>query len=415
MTTRALQAPEMLQRARTALAEGPLCPHCLGRLFGKVESGLSNPERAQTMASAIGLRPSEIRDCRLCEGLFDELPDFVALAEDAAKVWEFSTFLIGTRVAPDITEREASLHAAVGVADVAERIQSELNREIGKRLEARWGKKADVKKPDLTIVVDTQFNVTEAQVAPLYLYGRYEKFERGIPQTRWPCRRCKGRGCVECGGSGKQYPTSVQEIVEAIPIEWARAERALFHGMGREDIDARCIGTGRPFVLELKLPHVRTLDLPALERAVNEHARPRVAVKGLRASSGPEVSEIKESRSLKEYRATVRLGGPVTREKLINTLQTLGGREVEQRTPDRVLARRADLVRVRRVHSISLEAQDAESCVLAILGDAGLYVKELVSGDDGRTRPSLAELLGVSAEVTALDVTSVGAEGDDAR
>jgi tRNA pseudouridine synthase 10 len=44
-------------------------------------------------------------------------------------------------------------------------------------------------------------------------------------------------------------------------------------------------------------------------------------------------------------------------------------------------------------------------------GEGGLYVKELVSGDDGRTEPSLAGLLGVEATVTALDVLTV--EGED--
>jgi tRNA pseudouridine synthase 10 len=37
-------------------------------------------------------------------------------------------------------------------------------------------------------------------------------------------------------------------------------------------------------------------------------------------------------------------------------------------------------------------------------------VKELVSSDEGRTDPSLAGLLGVDAEVTALDVLDVEGE-----
>ncbi|MFB6172251.1 MAG: tRNA pseudouridine(54/55) synthase Pus10, partial [Haloarculaceae archaeon] len=43
-------------------------------------------------------------------------------------------------------------------------------------------------------------------------------------------------------------------------------------------------------------------------------------------------------------------------------------------------------------------------------GEGGLYVKELVSGDEGRTDPSLAGLLGVGATVTALDVLAVEGE-----
>lgn len=48
---------------------------------------------------------------------------------------------------------------------------------------------------------------------------------------------------------------------------------------------------------------------------------------------------------------------------------------------------------------------------MEIHGEGGLYIKELISGDEGRTEPSLAGLLGVGAEVTALDVVAV--EGED--
>ena len=41
---------------------------------------------------------------------------------------------------------------------------------------------------------------------------------------------------------------------------------------------------------------------------------------------------------------------------------------------------------------------------------AGLYIKELVSGDDGRTVPSLASVLGVPARVLELDVIEVSSE-----
>jgi tRNA U54 and U55 pseudouridine synthase Pus10 len=47
---------------------------------------------------------------------------------------------------------------------------------------------------------------------------------------------------------------------------------------------------------------------------------------------------------------------------------------------------------------------------IRIHGEGGLYVKELVSSDEGRTEPSLAGLLGVGATVTALDVLEVAGE-----
>ena len=42
--------------------------------------------------------------------------------------------------------------------------------------------------------------------------------------------------------------------------------------------------------------------------------------------------------------------------------------------------------------------------------EAGLYVKELVSGDGGRTQPSVAGILGADAECAELDVLAVHTE-----
>ena len=67
-------------------------------------------------------------------------------------------------------------------------------------------------------------------------------------------------------------------------------------------------------------------------------------------------------------------------------------------------------MRARRVLGIEVLSATDEGCALRIHGDAGLYIKELVSGDEGRTEPSLAGLLGVEARVTELDIVDVAYE-----
>jgi tRNA pseudouridine synthase 10 len=90
-------------------------------------------------------------------------------------------------------------------------------------------------------------------------------------------------------------------------------------------------------------------------------------------------------------------------------LDALSGAVIEQRTPIRVAHRRADLVRKRKVGTAQLISFTAEThcAVIKIKCDAGLYVKELISGDSGRTKPSLSALIGVDAEVSDLDVLDV--------
>jgi len=89
---------------------------------------------------------------------------------------------------------------------------------------------------------------------------------------------------------------------------------------------------------------------------------------------------------------------------------------IRQRTPLRVVHRRADIVREREVYDVRL-VELGEEPVVELRCESGLYVKELVSGDKGRTKPSLSDLLGVAAEVSELDVLDVEFElpAGDAR
>jgi tRNA pseudouridine synthase 10 len=74
--------------------------------------------------------------------------------------------------------------------------------------------------------------------------------------------------------------------------------------------------------------------------------------------------------------------------------------------------RRADKLRVRKVHKADLLEVTGNLVRINIRGDSGLYIKELISGDGGRTRPNLAEALRVDAIVEELDVIDVGGESD---
>ncbi len=134
---------------------------------------------------------------------------------------------------------------------------------------AHTGASGGTERPDVVFLVDLAVGRVEVTVLPVYVQGRYRKLDRTLPQTRWPCRRCQGRGCDTCGGTGKTYAESVEEIVAAPFLRATGGEGSRFHGMGREDIDARMLGRGRPFVLELLRP------APA-------HARPRADRRGAR-------------------------------------------------------------------------------------------------------------------------------------
>ena len=126
-----------------------------------------------------------------------------------------------------------------------------------------------IDKPEILALIDVLTLTVELDIRSQYIYGRYRKLERGIPQTKWPCRACKGRGCEKCQQTGQQYPSSVQGLIGDPLLEHFGSQEHAFHGMGREDIDVRCLGRGRPFVMEMKKPVKRNFDSDEVAKLIN--------------------------------------------------------------------------------------------------------------------------------------------------
>ncbi len=403
---------EVLEQALKA-QDRDLCDHCLGRLFGHVGTGTTNLKRGEELRSLIdqdrssrGLGPMKHERCWLCDEMFEQVPRFAEAIELKLQEVQYDNFLVGTRVDPAVQAKEEELWSLVG-QEHAEPIKSELNREIGKAVFALNGKDVEFKSPQVVALIDTRFAHVELDVAPLFLYGRYRKLSREIPQTKWPCRVCQGKGCQRCGNTGKMYQTSVQEQIGDVILPHAKAKEHFFHGMGREDIDALMLGTGRPFVIEISSPVVRDLDIAALQEEINEKAKGLVEVEQLRLSDREEVRRVKDSAHDKEYRVTVSIHGKVNKGKVDEVLRTFNRTRIVQRTPVRVSHRRADLKRERYIVYVVLEDFQEERMTLRLRTESGTYVKEFVHGDEGRTEPNLSEMLGVPCTVDALDVIGV--------
>lgn len=326
---------------------------------------------------------------------------WIAEIEKAAKRIEFSTFLIGVVLPSESDEKldEAGQLAAKG----------KIKRELGMALEKKWkklGRRVDFKDPEVLFTVNLYSRKLQVAVLPLFIYGRYLKPSRKIPQSKWPCGRCNGRGCAHCGGKGAMYEESVESLVGAPLMRETGASSTKMHAAGREDIDARMLGTGRPFVLELEKPQKRNPSLKRIENEINEKCKGKAEARGLRIVGKGAVLKVKSASPPKTYSLLVSCGRRITAADIAK-IRKLAGKQVIQRTPERVLHRRADLERKRRIIALDAEQIDKKAFRLTVKAEAGTYIKEFVTGDKGRTRPSISQLLCRRCVPSELDVTSV--------
>lgn len=382
---------------------GKICKHCLGRMLSKTIDGEDNVSRAQSLNIEL-----DEENCIICGNIFEkideELFDKIYDKLDFLKV-EFDSFIVGSRISKEIKESDEKFIKDLNL-DV-EPIKKEINRIIGKRLEQELSKEVNFEKQDIIVNVNLiKEPKVRVQINPLFIEGRYNKLVRGIPQTKWPCTKCKGRGCKDCNFTGKQYPCSVEELISEHILKVTNGYEAKFHGAGREDIDVLMLGSGRPFVLEIKEPKIRKIDLNKLEKEINEINEGKTQYHNLKFTHRNRKAEIKVSSpdAYKVYKALVECEEPYDVNKL-DTLLELG--EIHQQTPIRVSHRRADKIRVKHVLDLSYEVIDESHFEMTIKTEGGLYIKELISGDEGRSQPNVADKLGVKAFCKQLDVIEV--------
>jgi tRNA pseudouridine synthase 10 len=394
-----------------------VCNHCLFRISGFYSRG-SGPDSGAAIREEALLRDRELQSkiiqdyCPLCENLFDDIENIVDRLFETLSDIDFSTMQFGIHLPKDLLQEEDRIRSKYG-APGSYHLKGAIVESIHERIR-ELDKKVDFvkEKPDVMILVDGLTLRVDVDVRPIFLYGRYRKLSRGIPQTRWPCRACRGRalGCKSCEGTGLQYVDSVQDLIGEPIREALGAEDTSFHGMGREDIDVRCLGSGRPFVLEVKRPSRRKLPVEDLVEMVKRNAPEKVEVDNLRWCTKKKIIEVKQSRSEKTYMIRFRAEGLDDNEIAEQSILSLEGQVIDQETPKRVSHRRAAKTRRRKITSIDKVSFEGEEVEITLRCEAGTYIKELVHSDEGRTTPSVQSVLGKDCEVIRLDVLEIHAD-----
>jgi tRNA pseudouridine synthase 10 len=439
---------DVLEKAYEILSKYPLCDNCLGRQFALLGYSMENNVRGKALKVTLTMKANELTveknaegvkrlkvlakngfsreaqetlkhlkkrlpkvdaeiKCILCEGTFGLVDILTQQALEAIEGYEFTTFLVGIELPIKVEEREDEFKAGINVG-YGESMKHEFGRLLGKALAKQTGKEADYLKPDLVFVFNPFLEKVRLQVNPLFVAGRYRKLLRTIPQSKWFCSDCRGRGCEKCGGTGKLYPESVEELSSTQLLEATQGEEVFFHASGREDIDARMLGSGRPFVIEISKPKKRFVDLQGIESQVNACAVGKVEVSDLHFTTKDFVRRLKKGEhSQKEYALLAEFENELTDQDLHKIEDQLSGTCIKQQTPLRVLHRRADLIRERYIYQVKVKKVSLKRALLEIRCQGGLYVKELVSGDEGRTVPNVSNLLNNRAKTLKLDVLNV--------
>lgn len=179
-----------------------------------------------------------------------------------------------------------------------------------------------------------------------------------------------------------------------------------FHSGGREDIDVRMVGNGRPFVLEMLNPKKRfditEAHLQLLADKVNEHDYVNVTNLHFTDKTCFEHLTNAAETKVKAYCAVIKVSK--VDAELTAKLNASEDIVIKQMTPLRVLHRRTLMIRDKMIHMTRVHWLNDHYGICYLLTSAGTYVKEFVHGDLKRTRPNIGSLLECEADILQLDV-----------
>ncbi|MHA2385827.1 MAG: tRNA pseudouridine(54/55) synthase Pus10, partial [Candidatus Thorarchaeota archaeon] len=232
----------ILEISKKVLETHPICNHCLGRQFAWLSTNTSNADRgaaikltlsmmadedlksdkqtgeglirtlagngmfgpAKALAEKNSIEFKDQTSCHLCsvEGVsfFDKLPEIAERARTATDAVEFSSFLVGCVPSVSLDERQDEIRSTFGLLH-GEALKGDFNRELGKMLQELLERPVDFKSPDIVIVYRMDGDRIEVNRNPIFIEGRYRKLKRGVPQSRWDCGECRGKGCEACNGT----------------------------------------------------------------------------------------------------------------------------------------------------------------------------------------------------------------------
>lgn len=310
----------------------------------------------------------------------------------------------------------------------------------------------------------------------IYIAGRYRKNVRGISNTPITFLRDnrnikqnenKGTKDIKDTTTNISIENTSEKECEPVKIttkavsdwinpiqEYFKGEKCIFMSSGREDIDVRMLGKGRPFIARIENPtknlprKMETLSLVMGDTENPKEREERIAeygniqipyamdqsvelldlclVMGKKACMAMKnIQEQKKKRYMAiiytvedtkcVYKNLLDAGYIEKSEYLICPQINLA-----QKTPLRSLHRRADLTRERNVYDCRIEIltraetdeYPPEGTLMRIdlVADAGTYIKEFVNGDMGRTTPSLSQSINRYCDVVELDVTGIDSE-----
>lgn len=378
------QLAEVLRLSQKILKEYDLCDVCLGRLFAKRLGLASNKKLGEKIHHMLKLKTAK---CYVCKNIFAGMSEQVRRMLDASSDHDFTTFLVGAKVKPSILDRDDHMRSRFQLRGI-DSIKTNITRELARQFSIKTKKRAESLDPDLTFMIDFKADSCTVQTKPVFLWGRYTKTARNLPQKQKPCANCLGKGCLECNHHGISKFDSVEGLISKYLFDKFGALQAKITWIGGEDSTSLVLGSGRPFFVKLLCPKKRHPRLPkkiALDEIVIQNMKPIN-----RIPPGPV-----------QFTSKVRLY--ITCENKVDQDFLTRLDQLEKNTV--AVYEKSGKRTEKAIHGIRYKTKSDNSFYLSMTAGGGLPLKRFVVGDD--IFPNISDILENKCKCETFDFEAV--------
>jgi tRNA pseudouridine synthase 10 len=342
--------------------------------------------------------------CHICSGLMHKTDLVVQkIRNSLSDDYHFNTFLIGVTLPSSLYEKEDQIRARFKIRG-RENIKSQLVRDLRKKFRKYTNKQIDFSYPDVT--VNLQFRKEselgiDIQKRSMIIFGRYIKKNRGIPQragglykshtqsnTSLTVNSSSPHGSTICSIED----TSIQSLISKEILGITRGQALKFSWIGSEDKNSLVLGSGRPFVVQVRNP--KTLHLN-----VNKLDFPRYGLSVNLESLSKKLSE-QPVQFIAKTRIIIQTPRQLVKEEVLK-IRSLTNSVISFRNQKKL-----HRTSTKRIYSLDVVKQDNRICELYLVADGGLTIKQFVEGREC-INPNVSTVVNLRCECLMFDVLDI--------
>jgi len=371
--------------SKSILKEYDLCDNCLGRFFINSTNLSSVKILGNKIRKSVNSRV--VTKCYICKNLFSNMVHYAKTIHNASIGYEFSTFVVGAILKQSIIERDDKLRSKFHLRGV-DGIKTAVTKELGAKFARKTKTSIDHLSPDITFTINFRSGQCNVKSRSIFLYGRYSKGKRGLPQKEESCQDCKGKGCIFCNNHGIVSFDSIEGKIAQFLYEKFETDQVKFTWIGGEDRASLVVGNGRPFFVKLLSPKKRNVRL-----AKKSHLG-EIMILGLR-----KIDHIPDGST--HFKSKV--------EILVATKNKISSKKLKKLK--KLVAIPIEITdsnnkqHEKTIHRLNYKKNSSQSFTIEIEADGGIPVKRFVEGS--KIIPNISSLLGTQCSCEKFDINQI--------